>query len=184
MSIRYKGMLKEFFKMTHSYREDYVNQFTLSSGEQSPYYVDCRKLLAYPHIRRTIGEIVEEILVDSSFDCVGGLESGAISFAQIVSDQTKVGMFYVRKSGRDHGTKKMIEGYIYPGGKALIVDDVFTTGNSILKAAEAARQYGLTVTEALVIVDRSADYIERALFKGQHGIKVHSIMTIKELGGE
>jgi orotate phosphoribosyltransferase len=85
----------------------------------------------------------------------------------------------VRKQPKDHGLGKLIEGAIRPGDRALIVDDVLTSGGSLLKAVASAREAGLVVTHALVIVDRK----EQAgrLKVEQDGVKVISLLTIDDL---
>jgi orotate phosphoribosyltransferase len=85
----------------------------------------------------------------------------------------------VRKQAKDHGLGKMIEGAVRPGDRALIVDDVLTSGGSLLKAITAAREAGLTVTSALVIVDRK-EQDGRAKVE-QCGVKVTSLLTIDDL---
>lgn len=180
MIADYKKLLKNWFLLTNSYKEDFVNPFLLSSGIESPYYVDCRMVMSYPYMRNQIGEMVKLLLMERNFDCAGGLESGAISVAQMVSDATQVPSFYVRKKLRTHGAGKLIEGVCCPNDRALIVDDVFTTGASIAAAAEASRTAGMTVTDAFVIVDRS-NWTDRFIFGKTHGIVVHSLITIEEL---
>lgn len=89
-------------------------------------------------------------------------------------------MFYVKNN--DH--RNVVDGSFRSCYKALVVSDVFLTGDSILKAATAARQVGMSVSEALVIVNSSTGYEDLQLFKMKHGITVHSMITVKELGEE
>lgn len=178
--------LAKAFRDTHSFKWDPDKGFTLASGQTSPFYVDCRALMAYPSARRLVGMLAHEALTGVAIDCLGGLEIGAISIATTISDYSFGSAprrdwrtFVVRKQAKDHGLGKLIEGAIRPGDRALIVDDVLTSGGSLLKAIAAARQAGLTVTHALVIVDRK-EQGGRAKVE-QEGIKLISLLTIEDL---
>ncbi|HET8579665.1 MAG TPA: phosphoribosyltransferase family protein, partial [Nitrospiraceae bacterium] len=117
---------------------------------------------------------------------IGGLEIGAIAIATAISDygyrerpRREWRTFVVRKQPKDHGLEKLIEGSVKPGDRALIVDDVLTTGGSILKAVQATREAGLKVDRALVIVDRN-EQDGRACVEEQ-ALTLVSLLTIKDL---
>ena len=178
--------LARAFHDTRSFKWDQKKGFTLASGQVSPFYVDCRALMAYPSARRLVGQLAHAALMEVEIDCLGGLEIGAISIATTISDfayaaepKREWRTFVVRKQPKDHGLGKLIEGAIRPGDRALIVDDVLTSGGSLLKAVASAREAGLVVTHALVIVDRK----EQAgrLKVEQDGVKVISLLTIDDL---
>ena len=178
--------LAKAFHETHSFKWDPEKRFTLASGHTSPFYVDCRALMAHPSARRLVGMLAHEALTGVAIDCLGGLEIGAISIATTISDycfgtipRRDWRTFVVRKQAKDHGLGKLIEGAIRPGDRALIVDDVLTSGGSLLKAIAAARQAGLTVAHALVIVDRK-EQGGRAKVE-QEGVKLMSLLTIEDL---
>jgi orotate phosphoribosyltransferase len=152
--------LAKAFLTTGSFKTDPAG-FKLASGAISPYYVDCRGLMAHPEPRRLVAESAYRALASLTFETIGGLEIGAIAIATAISafafDATprrEWRTFVVRKQPKDHGLSKLIDGAIRPGDRALIVDDVLTSGGSVLKAIAAARGAGLTVSHALVIVDR------------------------------
>lgn len=177
----YKTMLLNAFYDIDAFRQDWINGFTLSSGQASPFYVDCRVMMSYPYIRDMVATMACWVLRDKTYGAVGGLELGSISFAQAISDKTQVRSFIVRKEQKSHGTGRRIEGAPITG-PVIIVDDVYTTGKSIVTAAKVARDHGMQVTDALVIVDRSnRDWVEREQFKQDHGITVHSLVTLREL---
>jgi orotate phosphoribosyltransferase len=178
--------LARAFHETHSFKWDQDKGFTLASGYVSPFYVDCRALMAHPSARRMVGQLAHDALMGVELDCLGGLEIGAISIATTISDYAYTAhakrewrTFVVRKQAKDHGLGKMIEGAIRSGDRALIVDDVLTSGGSLLKAITTARQAGLTVTRALVIVDRK-EQDGRAKVE-QCGVTVISLLTIEDL---
>lgn len=182
----FREQLSRAFHDTHSFKWDKVKGFTLASGHVSPFYVDCRALMAHPSARRLVGQLAHEVLRGVEFDCLGGLEIGAISIATTISDFAHAAdpkrewrTFVVRKQAKDHGLGKLIEGAIRPGDRALIVDDVLTSGGSLLKAVASARQAGLQVGHALVLVDRKEQ--EGRAKVEREGVRVISLLTIDDL---
>jgi orotate phosphoribosyltransferase len=178
-----KAELIEYFKKTSSFKHDPVNKIRLSSGIESEFYLDCKTVVADPIALAKIGEYSFEKVKSLKFDCIGGLEIGAIPLAAIISHYglqhaQKWPNFVVRKQVKGHGLGKKIEGIVKPGSRALIVDDVLTSGGSILQAVEAARQAGLVVDHALVIVDRQEQDGERNLEK--EDVKLISLLTIRD----
>ena len=182
----FREQLARAFLDTHSFKWDKAKGFTLASGHVSPFYVDCRALMAHPSARRLVGQLAHEVLRGVEFDCLGGLEIGAISIATTISDFAHAAdpkrewrTFVVRKQAKDHGLGKLIEGAIRSGERALIVDDVLTSGGSLLKAVASARQAGLQVSHALVLVDRKEQ--EGRANVEQEGVRVISLLTIDDL---
>jgi orotate phosphoribosyltransferase len=178
--------LAKAFHDTQSFKWDRDKGFKLASGEVSPFYVDCRALMAHPEARRLVAQLAYEALSDLAFDCLGGLELGAIPIAVTISDfacaasrQHLWRTFVVRKQPKDHGLGKLIEGSIRPGDRALIVDDVLTSGGSLLKAVGAAREAGLRVDHALVIVDRQ-EQDGRARVESEK-VRLISLLTVQDL---
>lgn len=181
-----RDQLAKAFHDTQSFKWDPQGGFKLASGLTSPFYVDCRALMAHPRARRLVAQLAYDALRDVLLDCLGGLEIGAISIATTISDYAYAAQpsrdwrtFVVRKQAKDHGLGKLIEGSYKPGDRALIVDDVLTSGGSLLKAVAAARGAGLNVTHALVIVDR---HEQDGLRKVEaEGLTVLSLLTIDDL---
>jgi len=178
-----KAELIEHFKKTNSFKHDPTNKFRLSSGVQSEFYVDCKTVVADPIVLAKIGEFSFEKVKNLNFDCIGGLEIGAIAIAAIISQYglqhaQRWPNFVVRKQAKGHGLGKKIEGIVSSGNRALIVDDVLTSGGAILQAVEAARQAGLVVDHALVIVDRQEQDGEKSLEK--EGVKLISLLIIRD----
>jgi orotate phosphoribosyltransferase len=184
--VTVREQLAQAFHDTQSFKWDREDGFKLASGEISPFYVDCRSLMAHPEARRLVSELAYEALTGIEFDCLGGLELGAIPIAVTISDfacaaspQRLWRTFVVRKQPKGHGLGKLIEGSIRPSGRALIVDDVLTSGGSLLKAVGAAREAGLRVDHALVIVDRQ-EQDGRARVEREK-VRLISLLTVQDL---
>lgn len=184
MTVR-EQLAKAFYD-TQSFKWDRDKGFKLASGEISPFYVDCRALMAHPEARRLVAQLAYEAITDIEFDCLGGLELGAIPIAVTISDFACVASrrrlwrtFVVRKQPKDHGLGKLIEGSIRPGDRALIVDDVLTSGGSLLKSIGAAREAGLRVDHVLVIVDRQEQDGKARVEREQ--VQLISLLTIQDL---
>lgn len=181
-----RDQLAKAFLETQSFKWDPDKGFTLASGLTSPFYVDCRSLMAHPSTRRLVGGLAYNLLRPVECDCLGGLEIGAISIATTISDfaytaplKREWRTFVVRKQAKDHGLGKLIEGAYRPGDRAVIVDDVLTSGGSLLKAVAAARSAGLAVTHALVIVDRQEQDGRKKV--EAEGLTLLSLLTVDDL---
>jgi len=181
-----REQLAKAFRETQSFKWDPDKGFKLASGLTSPFYVDCRSLMAHPEARRLVAQLAYEALAAIEIDCLGGLEIGAIPIAVTISDFACAAAsprvwrtFVVRKQAKDHGLGKLIEGSIRPGDRALIVDDVLTSGGSLLKAVGAAREAGLQVQHALVIVDRQEQDGKARVEREK--VNLISLLTIQDL---
>jgi len=131
----------------------------------SRFYVDCKKALSYPEARLLIARlIVAELPGADDFDVIGGLEIGAYPIATAISDEiygrfNKLSkrVFIVRKKEKDHGAPGIVAGEVYENDRAIIVDDVITTGQSTITAIRSAREAGLIVDHVFIIVDRDEE---------------------------
>src|SRR5437867_6377466 len=125
-----------------------IGEFTLSSGKRSSYYLDCRMTTLDPTGALLIGRLMLDCIRKRNIqaDAIGGLTIGADPIATAVAvvsalEGQPLPAFIVRKETKGHGTQRSIEGYDgKPGSRVLVVDDVCTTGDSILKAAEKAEE--------------------------------------------
>jgi len=106
-----------------------------------------------------LGEVILEYMYQHSIDCVGGLELGAVPLVSSVAVMSHIralpiNAFFVRKAPKEHGARETIDGHLCDGAEVLMVDDVATTGGSILKAIEGIEGHGCCVRRALAVVDR------------------------------
>ena len=148
-------------------------------------YIDGKRAIASARRLRRVGQAINDVASQNGieFDAVGGLTMGAdplaLAVALSASDE-EIEWFSVRKEAKAHGKQKLIEGAaLGPQSKVLVVDDVVTTGGSIIKAIEAIRDVGAEVVLAVALVDRS-DATGKRL--EQLGIRYIPLMTYQELG--
>lgn len=181
-----KDALIQAFHDLEAFKWNAQDGFRLASGKTSPYYVDCRIVLAHPYSRHLVAQLAFDFLKTQDFHLIGGLEIGAIPLATSISDfafsakpSQEWRTFVVRKQPKDHGLGKLIEGTFDHGEKAVVVDDVLTTGGSLLKATDAARNQGLHVSHTFVIVDRSET--DRQDHLTEHGLTLFSLLTLDDL---
>ncbi len=158
--------------------------FTLASGALSRFYVDCRIGLSWPETRLVAGDLLLERIVQP-VAVVGGLLIGAYPVAIAVSDAAfrkngdVIRVFGVRKEPKGHGLKKLIEGDVAEGDRAVIVDDVITSGASTIEAILRAREAGLIVEQAVAIIDRE-EQRGRARIEEQ-GVRCNALCTLSDL---
>ena len=159
--------------------------FTLSSGEQSYDFVDCKHALATGSALWLAARALLEA-IDEPFDAVGGLTMGAdpLAHAAAVAAHVERGVevrwFSVRTKQKDHGTMSSVEGArLAPGTRVLLVDEAVTTGGSILQALDAVLAAGAVVVTAACLVDRGE--IGRRIF-GDRGIPYVALTDYRDLG--
>lgn len=139
--------------------------FKLVSGRMSRFYVNCKPTTLSPRGMYLAGHLVFEAIRDADVSGVGGLTFGAdpIAVAAAFASELKgrpVKAFSIRKTQKDHGIVKWIEGDMARGERVAIIDDVATTGGSTIQAVERARAEGLNVVKAVILVDRQEGGLE------------------------
>ena len=121
--------------------------FTWTSGIQSPIYCDNRLTLSYPEIRRKIAAGLAEIITEKfpGTDLIAGTATAGIPHAAWVSELLNLPMCYVRSKAKGHGKGNQIEGNAASGQKVVVVEDLISTGGSVITAVEALREAGCNV---------------------------------------
>lgn len=165
---------KNLLKLLTTHQVIQFGKFTLASGRESDYYVDMKKAITDPCILSQIGEMMAEKIKDERVDKVAGPALGAVPIATAVSLTSGIPMLMIRKSKKGYGTSKLIEGELKQDDRVVVVEDVTTTGNSLLKAVEAVKDSGGLVVRALVAVDREEGARENLLKKG---VKLEPLVT-------
>ena len=133
--------------------------FKLVSGRVSRFYVNCKPTTLSPKGMFLVGHLMLDAIADVRPDGVGGLTFGAdpIAMATAFASELKgapVNAFSIRKTRKDHGIAQWVEGDLKEGARVVVIDDVATTGGSTVKAVERARENGLDVVRAVILVDR------------------------------
>ncbi|MFZ0324868.1 MAG: orotate phosphoribosyltransferase [Actinomycetes bacterium] len=133
----------------------------LSSGKEADYYVDLRRITLDARAAPLVGRVLLELTEDWQFDAVGGLTLGAdpVATAMLHAAATQgrsLDAFVVRKSEKQHGLQRRIEGPDVAGRKVVAVEDTSTTGGSVMTAVDALREAGADVVGVVVIVERGA----------------------------
>jgi len=140
-------------------------EFKLASGLISNYYIDGKQIVSRPDGLHLIADAIRKELADFPVEAIGGLEIGAIYIATAVAFDSlnwpkQIPLFTVRKATKEHGSRNKVEGVIPEGGSVAVVDDVVTTGASVIHAIQAIRERGCKVAVAVTIVDRCSGATE------------------------
>lgn len=157
--------------------------FKLVSGRTSRFYVNCKPTTLSAEGMVLVGRLVFARIRDAGAAAVGGMTFGADPIAVATAytsalEGAPVNAISIRKTRKDHGIVRWIEGDVRPGDRVAIIDDVATTGGSTITAIERARSEGLEVVKAVVLVDRQEGGLEAI---GRHVAAVEAVVTRDEL---
>lgn len=135
------------------------NPFTWASGLKSPIYCDNRKTLSYPEVREQIRDAFVRLVTNvyAHADVIAGVATGAIAHGVLVAQVLNKPFVYVRSDAKKHGLENLVEGYLDPGQKVVVIEDLISTGGSSLKAVEALRNAGAEVLGLIAIFSYGFD---------------------------
>jgi orotate phosphoribosyltransferase len=132
--------------------------YILTSGKRSPYYIDLRLTISSPitmdWIANSLTRITIKEIGKDKIDKILGVPTAGVPFATVVSQKLGIPLIYYRQARKEHGVRKKIEGILERNDRVLIVDDLITTGESVIEAAEVVRDQGGVVNELVVLLDR------------------------------
>lgn len=138
--------------------------FTWASGWKSPIYCDNRLTLSYPDIRRFIAASLLQLARDKYHDAevIAGVATAGIAHGLMLADAWNKPFIYVRSDAKKHGLQNRIEGYLAPGSKVLVVEDLISTGGSSLQAVDAIRAAGGEVVGLVALFTYGFDVAQKA----------------------
>ncbi len=152
--------------------------FTLASGKKSPIYIDLRRIISFPKLFEKVTSAMAKKVQNLDFDHIAGVPYAALPIGSTVALTLKVSMIYPRKEVKNHGTGQMIEGNFTKGQRAVLIEDVVTTGNSIISARDSLTQAGLSVKDVIVLVDREQGGCQKLK---ENGLTLYSVLKINEM---
>ncbi len=174
--------VKEFATFLHQNDVLRFGDFTLSSGKKSSYYIDLRLIPSFPHqfrkmIKHLQNSITEDIGLDN-FDSIASIPTGGLVIASALAFEILKPLIYVRNKPKEHGTTKSVEGVTRSDMKVLVIDDVATTGSSVVNGVKQLKEAGTKVTDAYVIINR-LEGAEKML--ESESVKLHQLTDIMEI---
>jgi len=152
--------------------------FTLPDGKESPYYINLKGILSYPGLYALAVDSMTRLVSAKAprANAICGVPMSGLTLAAPLALSVKKPLTYVRSSRQASG--RVVEGEVRPGWNVLIVDDLSTTGRTILASAKAVQEEGGEVTDAAVLIDRMEGARERL---SKEGIALHSLTDVVEL---
>jgi len=155
-----------------------IGEFTLASGKKSRYYVDKYSFETSPEVlKKIVAEIISK--TTEEYDKIAGLELGGVALITALSLYTDKPFLIIRKKEKNYGTRSLIEGAMEEGDKILIVEDVTTTGSTLIHGIKVIERYGGIIKEIFIVVDRGEGAIERLKDLGYNNVKI--LVRLNEL---
>ena len=173
---------KEFSAFLYEKKIIRFGDFTLASGKKSPYYIDLRLVPSYPIYYRKMIKGLQNIIAEDvgleNFHSLVSVPTGGLVVAASLAIEIVKPIIYVRKEAKEHGTGKAVEGVTCQDMKLLMIEDVVTSGGSVINAIKSIKEEKMQVTDAYAIVDRMEGATEALQAEG---VKLHSLLTIKQI---
>lgn len=155
-----------------------LGKFKLHSGRTSPIYLDLRLLVSYPQALRVATAMYRNVLQTLTFDVLAATPLAGLPIGTALCLDMDVPLVYPRKTAKSYGTGKSIEGVWEVGQTAVVVDDLVTSGDSIVQAITPLKAAGLQVSDAVVLVDRQQGGVESLR---DLGYTLHTVIKLDHL---
>jgi len=168
----------QFIQSLYAHDAVKFGQFKLKSGIMSPVYFDLRALVSLPGLLRDASILLHDAAKDMTYSHICGVPYTALPIATVMSVDNNIPMVMRRKEMKDYGTKKMVEGLYEQGDRCLIVEDVITTGGSVLETVTILEEAGLSAKQAVVLLDREQG---GAVNLKNKGITFSSVFQVSEI---
>jgi len=174
--------VKEFATFLYQNGAIKFGDFKLSSGKDSPYYVDLRLVPSFPHqfrmMIKTLQNSISEKIGFESFDCIASVPTSGLVIASALAIEIVKPLIYIRQKPKEYGTENVIEGKIAKGTSVLLVDDVATTGLSLINAIKSLKNAGMVITDAFTIINRFEGAREALATENVRLYEITDIMTL------
>jgi orotate phosphoribosyltransferase len=170
--------LEAFALMLYDIQAVRLGQFRLHSGRMSPIYLDLRMLVSFPQALRMATAVYTPLLAHLKYDLLAAAPMAGLPLGTALCLALDQPLIYPRKTAKSYGTGKGIEGAYEIGQTAVVIDDLITSGDSILQAIAALKADGLHVNDAVVLIDRQQGGMENLQ---NAGYQPHAAMTIRQL---
>ena len=174
--------VKEFATFLFQKGSIKFGDFTLASGKKSSYYIDLRIVPSFPHQFRKMVKYLQNQIIEKTglenFDSLVSVPTGGLIIASALAIETVKPLIYVRNKPKDYGTSKSVEGFFEKGMKVLMIDDVATTGGSVINGIKSLKQEGLEISDTYVIINRMEGATEALR---DQGVKMHQLTDIMEI---
>src|SRR5215469_13921000 len=133
-------------------------EFRLTSGGTSNFFIDLKKTMLDPEGASLLADLLFDKIKTEDVDCVGGMETGAIPMVAAVCARSwpekPVKGFFIRKEAKGHGTDQRVDGVLERGSRVILLEDVTTTGSSVMRAVDQARLFQCAILKVITVVDR------------------------------
>ncbi len=153
-------------------------KYKLHSGKKSRIYLDLRVLASFPEALRQVADAYRTVLEWLDYDVLSATPLAGLPIGTAIALNMNQPLIYPRQTAKSYGTGKAIEGVYSVGETAVVIDDLITSGDSIVQTIAALKAGGLRVTDAVVLIDREEGGVENL---ASEGYRLHSIMSISYL---
>ena len=174
--------VKEFATFLYEKKIIRFGDFTLASGKKSPYYIDLRLVPSFPHEYRKMIKGLQNLIANNvgfeNFHSLVSVPTGGLVVAASLATEIVKPLIYVRKQAKEHGTGKAVEGVTCQDMKLLMIEDVVTSGGSVINAIKSIKEEKMIVKDAYAVVDRMEGATEALQ---DEGVKLHSLLTINDI---
>jgi len=174
--------VKEFATFLYEKKIIRFGDFTLASGKKSPYYIDLRLVPSFPHEYRKMIKGLQNLIADDigfeNFHSLVSVPTGGLVVAASLATEIVKPLIYVRKQAKEHGTGKAVEGVTCQDMKLLMIEDVVTSGGSVINAIKSIKEEKMVITDAYAVIDRMEGATQALQAED---VNLHSLLTINDI---